>query len=78
MFLQQLHSAMAAGTNVRGALVGRNVLYPGGDDPLAIAESVGGIVHHGWSVEEATQSTMAPPPDRDLDRLHTLCKGEPG
>jgi DhnA family fructose-bisphosphate aldolase class Ia len=78
MFLQQLHSAMAAGTNVRGALVGRNVLYPGGDDPLAIAESVGGIVHHGWSVEEATQSTMASPPDRDLDRLHTLCKGEPG
>jgi hypothetical protein len=73
-FLQQLNSAMAAGTNVRGALVGRNVLYPGADDPLAIAEAAGGIVHRGWSVEEATRS-MATTPVRDLDHFHALCKG---
>jgi hypothetical protein len=65
---------MAAGTNVRGALVGRNVLYPGADDPLAIAEAAGGIVHRGWSVEEATRS-MATTPVRDLDHFHALCKG---
>jgi hypothetical protein len=73
-FLQQLKSAMAAGTNVRGALVGRNVLYPGADDPLAIAEAAGGIVHRGWSVEEAIKS-MASMPGRDLDYFHALCNG---
>jgi hypothetical protein len=75
-FLQQLKSAMAAGTNVRGALVGRNVLYPGADDPLAIAEAAGGIVHRGWTVEEATHS-MAPTSGRDLDHFHALDKGGP-
>jgi hypothetical protein len=38
---------------VRGALVGRNVLYPGAEDPLVVAEAVGGIVHRGWQVEQA-------------------------
>jgi hypothetical protein len=38
---------------VRGALVGRNVLFPGDDDPLAVAEAVGGIIYNGWSVERA-------------------------
>lgn len=38
---------------VRGALVGRNVLYPGAEDPLVMAEAVGGIIHQGWKVEEA-------------------------
>jgi DhnA family fructose-bisphosphate aldolase class Ia len=52
-FLQEVAAGMSAGANVRGALVGRNVLYPGDDDPLAVAEAVGGIVHRGWSVEHA-------------------------
>lgn len=67
-FLRQLSSAMAAGPNVRGALVGRNVLYPGDEDPLAMAEAAGGIVHEGWSVDVALQS-MANNRGRDLDRL---------
>jgi hypothetical protein len=74
-FLQQLQSAMAAGPNVRGALVGRNVLYPGTEDPLAIAKAAGGIVHAGWSVEQAMQA-MEPVRARDMDRLHLLCKGD--
>ena len=48
-FLRQLGSAMAAGPNVRGALVGRNVLYPGDEDPLAMADAAGGIIHEGWT-----------------------------
>ncbi len=67
-FLRQLTSAMAAGPNVRGALVGRNVLYPGDEDPLAMAEAAGGIVHQGWSVETALES-MAANRGRDMDRL---------
>ena len=57
-FLREVSAGMAAGANVRGALVGRNVLYPGDDDPLAVAEAVGGIVHQGWTVEQALGSTL--------------------
>lgn len=67
-FLRQLVSAMAAGSNVRGALVGRNVLYPGDEDPLAMAEAAGGIVHEGWSVETALRS-MAENRGRGMNRL---------
>lgn len=70
-FLRQLESAMAAGPNVRGALVGRNVLYPGDEDPLAMAEAAGGIVHEGWSVEQALES-MAANRNRDIERLSLL------
>jgi hypothetical protein len=55
-FLREVAAGIAAGANVRGALVGRNVLYPGDDDPLAVAEAVGGIVHHGWTVEQAVEA----------------------
>jgi hypothetical protein len=55
-FLNELVSAMRSGANVRGALVGRNVLYPGDEDPLAMACAVSGIVHQNWSVEQALAS----------------------
>jgi len=58
-FLTELHAAMQAGANVRGALVGRNVLYPGSEDPLAMACAVGGIIHEQWSVEQALASMEA-------------------
>ncbi len=54
-FLCQVKSALAAASNVRGALVGRNVLYPGAGDPLAVAEAVGGIIHQGWDLEQAAE-----------------------
>lgn len=44
-FVDEVRSAMAAGPNVRGALVGRNVLFPGDSDPREAAEAVGRIVH---------------------------------
>jgi Cgl0159-like len=67
-FLRQLECALRAGPNVRGALVGRNVLYPGTEDPLAMAEAAGGIVHEGWTVERALES-MADVRGSGLDRL---------
>ncbi len=36
---------MGAGPNIRGALVGRNVLFCGEDDPAAIAEAINLVVH---------------------------------
>jgi hypothetical protein len=70
-FLRQLQSAISAGPNVRGALVGRNVLYPGDEDPLAMAEAAGGIVHEGWTVD-ATLHAMAAKRGCGLDLLDPL------
>lgn len=70
-FLSQLASALSAGPNVRGALVGRNVLYPGDEDPLGMAEAAGGIVHGGWPVDQALQA-IAAKRGCDLDRLRPL------
>jgi hypothetical protein len=67
-FFNQMASALAAGPNVRGALVGRNVLYPGDEDPFAVAAAAGGIIHNGWSVDEALNSFSANR-GRDLDYL---------
>jgi len=44
---------MGAGPNVRGALVGRNVLFCGDDDPAAIAEAINQVVHHRASSIDA-------------------------
>ena len=66
--LRDISSALAAGSNVRGALVGRNVLYPGDEDPLAIAEAAGGIIHKGWGVEQAL-AERAEHRGRDVDHL---------
>jgi hypothetical protein len=65
-FLNELASALNAGPNVRGALVGRNVLYPGDEDPLAMASAVGGIIHQGWSTGQALES-LAANRGRELD-----------
>lgn len=58
-FLEELSGALRAGPNVRGALVGRNVLYPGDEDPFAMACAVGGMIHRGWSVGQAIESFAA-------------------
>ena len=51
-------AGMKAGANVRGALVGRNILFPGKDDPLAAALAVNRVVHAGASTEEAVAFLM--------------------
>ena len=70
-FLRELFLALSAGANVRGALVGRNVLYPGVEDPMAVAAAAGGIVHEGWTVEEAL-SSFAAAHGVEMDRLARL------
>jgi hypothetical protein len=52
--LREMAMGLASRSNVRGAMIGRNALYPGGRDPLSMARAVGGLVHRGWSVEQAT------------------------
>ncbi len=49
-------AGMQAGPTIRGALVGRNVTFPGRDDPRAVAAAVAGIVHRGWDAARASAS----------------------
>lgn len=53
----------AAGTatrsNVRGAMVGRNVSFPGRDDPAAVAQAVDDILRKGISADQALDVTAA-------------------
>lgn len=51
-FLAEMSAGLAA-PNVRGALVGRNVLYPGKEDPLAAALAVNRVVRTGCGKEAA-------------------------
>lgn len=57
--LREIAAGLAAGVNVRGAMVGRNVLYPGPEDPLVVAEAVGGIIHLRWKIEHALDAVAA-------------------
>ncbi len=51
--LADFAEGMNAGSNVRGTLVGRNVLYPGSDDPALVARAVCHIVRGGLAANEA-------------------------
>lgn len=51
-------NGMKAGNSIRGALVGRNVHHPGVDDPRAVALAINGVVHQGFSVDQAVDHLM--------------------
>jgi DhnA family fructose-bisphosphate aldolase class Ia len=51
--LKEFEEGLKAGRNVRGILVGRNILFPGPDDPACVAQAAHQIVHMGQSVDEA-------------------------
>lgn len=44
-FFRQIADSLSAGANVRGTMIGRNVLYPPEGDPLAPALAVQAMVH---------------------------------
>ena len=55
--IENFARGMGAGPNVRGALVGRNVLFPGGDDPAVIAQAIHLVVHERVSALDAIKRT---------------------
>jgi len=57
--LEEFAAGMTAGASVRGALVGRNVTFPGKDDPRAVALAVCGVVHRGLSAAQAGERLAA-------------------
>ncbi len=69
--LREFSEGMAAGQNVKGALVGRNVLYPGQGDPSAVADAVCKIVHQNFTVEQALNH-MTSVRGRNMQRLTSV------
>ena len=57
---------------MRGALVGRNVLYPGDADPFVIAQAAGLIIHNNMTVEQALNAEQ---PAGDIDTLASYFQG---
>ena len=53
--LDEFCDGMQAAPNVRGCLVGRNVLYPGTTDPAQMARAVSLVVHGGVAAVEAME-----------------------
>ncbi len=66
--LSQLSDAVRARTNVRGALMGRSVLFPADDDPMSFALAVSAIVREGRETEDALDRLMASR-NQNLDSL---------
>ena len=67
---------MGAGPNIRGALVGRNVLFCGDDDPAAIAEAINLVVHQrASSIDAIDQARKVRGDDEDAGGL--AGQGEP-
>ena len=51
--LKNFAAGLQAGASVRGAMIGRNILFPGQGDPLAAALAVNAAVHYGVNPDEA-------------------------
>jgi len=56
---QDFVSGISMGNNVRGCLVGRNVTFPGAEDPGAVAYAINQVVHNNATPDEAVEATMA-------------------
>jgi DhnA family fructose-bisphosphate aldolase class Ia len=50
--LQDFAAGLAAGNRIRGAIIGRNLLYPGGD-PLPMCRALTALVHRDVTLQEA-------------------------
>jgi DhnA family fructose-bisphosphate aldolase class Ia len=71
--IKNFEKGLGAGKNVRGALVGRNVLYPGTDDPQAVAAGISRLIHKNYSAAEAV-SYIEANRGKDMDFITGLIK----
>ena len=53
--IREFARGLTGGPNVRGAMVGRNVIYPGQDDPLAVGNVISEIIHDGIGADAALE-----------------------
>jgi hypothetical protein len=57
--LRDIEQGMRAAANVRGVLIGRNVLFPGEADPARVAGAIWAVVHEGATAEAAWGGEVA-------------------
>jgi DhnA family fructose-bisphosphate aldolase class Ia len=57
--LNQFVDGLRARANVRGALIGRSALFPGDDDPLALALAINAVLREGREADGAIDRLMA-------------------
>ncbi|WP_371805080.1 Cgl0159 family (beta/alpha)8-fold protein [Candidatus Lokiarchaeum ossiferum] len=62
---------LGAGPNIKGALAGRNLLYPGFDDPLAVTLAVSNVIHD-YETAENSVKFLRTQRGRDIDYLSNL------
>ena len=67
-FLGQVGAALDAGENVRGTVIGRNVLYPEDGDPLHLARAIHAMVHENLTAEDAVRA-MREESSSELDTI---------
>lgn len=53
--LRDFADGLATGPRVRGAMIGRNLLFPGNADPLPMCRALTAMVHKGAKLEQAIQ-----------------------
>ncbi len=51
--LRDFEKGIRAGASVRGAMIGRNILFPGQADPLAAALAVNAVIHQNARADDA-------------------------
>jgi len=54
--LKDFASGLEAGPNVRGAIIGRNLLFPGDADPLPMCRALTALVHGGSGLDGALRA----------------------
>jgi len=54
--LKDFASGLEAGANVRGAIIGRNLLFPGDADPLPMCRALTALVHRGAGLDGALRA----------------------
>ena len=72
--LENFEKGVGAGKNVKGCLVGRNLLYPGFDDPKAVGLAVAKIIKENWNTEDAVK-LLAENRGKDMDFLTSTIMG---
>ncbi len=72
--LENFEKGLGAGKNVKGCLVGRNLLYPGFDDPRAVGLAVSKIIKEDMNTEEAVK-LLATNRGKDMDFLTSKIMG---
>jgi len=69
--VQEFTAGMKTSPSVRGAMVGRNVTFPHGEDPQAVATALVGVIHENCSVDEAVER-LQESRGEDMDLLKQL------